>query len=34
VRSAEVGRALPFFEFGFQVDVAFVAEKLEEFLLI
>ena len=34
VRSSEVVEALPFVEFGLQIDVTFVAEKLIELLLI
>ena len=34
VRSSKVVEALPFVEFGFQIDVAFVTEELIELLLI
>lgn len=34
VRSSEVVKALPFFEFGYKIDVALLAEKLVEFLLV
>jgi len=34
VRSREVVKPFPFVEFGFEIDVSFVAEKLVKFLLI
>jgi hypothetical protein len=34
VRSGAVVEPLPFVEFGFEIDVAFVTKKLIEFLLI
>ena len=34
VRSGEVVKPFPFVEFGFEIDVTFVAEKLIKFLLI
>lgn len=34
MRSGEIVEALPFIEFCFQIDVAFVAEQLIELLLI
>jgi hypothetical protein len=32
--SAEVVKALPFVEFGLQIDIAFVAEQLVKFLFV
>ena len=34
MRSVEVVEAFPFVEFGFQIDISFVAEKLIEYLTV